>query len=223
MSNELFSRIQQDYNKARVESRAVDANEATRMYAAIKVGLLSTLLGDVNPGGGVVPTDDRVIEKIVQFMNKNEESTEILKSKLAEPLPRISPFPTEEMVKALTECRNYASLVIEWHVLNSYIPPVFGETNIRELLVDVNTADINIGKVMGLCKAKAAELGLRFDGKVVKRVLDNCKNEAITMTAESYDMITKLAENPPELNDTMKAAIKRSENGVIEIEAKDHQ
>lgn len=41
------------------------------------------------------------------------------------------------------------------------------------------------------------------------------------MTAESYSMIEKLIENPPELNDAMKAAIERSKSGVIEIEGAD--
>lgn len=212
----IFNKIVEDFNAARVTCRDDNATEAARFYASVRVSLLSTLIGTVSPGGGVVPTDDKVVSEIVKFLNNNIETQGHLIKGIKTPLPDISPTPTAVMMDALRECSRYATLVIERYILEEYLPPVFDEDRIMAVLTTVVNIS-NKGAVMGACKKAAAEQGLRFDGALVNRTLAKYQDMTVIVKNESFDMIEKLIENPPELNDTMKAAIERSKNGVFEI------
>ncbi|AFN39491.1 tRNA amidotransferase [Aeromonas phage CC2] len=106
---------------------------------------LTTLLGEASPAGNETVTDEQVQAVVSKFV-KNIDDT----------IKEVG--PTELLLK-------------ERALYTSYLPQVFGEDEIKEVLnklVDGST----IGQVMGACKKAAATKGLLFDGNLVKKVLN---------------------------------------------------
>lgn len=109
----------------------------------MKIKALTTLLGEASPSGNATVTDEDV-QKVVRKFVKNLDET-------------IEKVGATEL------------LLEERALYTSYLPQVFGEDQIKEVVKSMEGA--NIGQIMGACKKAAASAGMMFDGALVKKFI----------------------------------------------------
>ncbi|ATI17344.1 hypothetical protein [Aeromonas phage AS-szw] len=133
----------------------------------VRINALTTLIGEASPSGNQVVTDEQVQSVIRKFVkNIDEAVTEIRKRVVSVS----NDMTNQEVMDILKTDIKFTDLMIERELLSSYLPKVFDEEHIKEVLGQL-VGGSNIGQVMGACKKAAADKGLLFDGALVKKVL----------------------------------------------------
>lgn len=126
-----------------LEQIKADQLAARKARDVVPSKLLTTLLGEASPSGTASATDEdvqKVIRKFIKNINETIDNT-----------------------------GSSDVLVQERTILQSYLPAVFDEADIMEVLGTVEQG--NVGMIMGLCKQAAAAQKKLFDGALVQKVL----------------------------------------------------
>lgn len=139
------------------------SEERTTHVGKMKINALTTLIGEASPSGHNSVVSDEDVQKIVRKFVKNlDETLEQLGVDTT-----ITSF--EKAVDVLKECSKISMLLIERQMYMSYLPQVFDEIQIKEVVDSIQGA--NIGQIMGACKKAATSKGMMFDGSLVKKVI----------------------------------------------------